>query len=943
MADDPNKKRKYGSAEGIAVEVTPGERQAGSAEGIATLASPDTAGPMSRTQAVGHGINSGAADIGLPVMGMTAGATFGSAVPVVGTAIGGLLGLGAGYFAGKLFRDLGDVPRPEELPEELRPFAYGGEVVGGGLAPAAAPFAAGTARFVDPASKALREGAKKLADPLLTRIKATAAGRASTSADDVLREAGAVAPGTRTGRFIDRVLDTAANSPRRTALVEGGSLTAAAAAEGTAEAVVPGETGIRVAAGLAGGILFPNPAVLLGLDAAANGLRRVMTRFSGEGQKSAAAVQLRAALEQVGEDPTELAKLAREADLPELNRTAAQLTGSRTIQEMERLLSRRNGKFGREAAQRADDSLASMRAMIGAMEATGDPQALREAAQIRTQYLTGLLTDQVDAAERQVRELALRIRPDSPEKMTELGRRAGELLDGALSRARAAEREIWSAKNIPKDATLTPNATLAESVRIRKEDLLPVERLPPLAEAMLQRISKAKTPVTVREMLIFRSRMLDEARTASAAGDQSKARVFGHLAESALEDLGGVPGVEAARDYSRTLNDVFTRSFAGDALASNSRGGSRIPPETLMRRATAGGREITALRLAELERAVQMGSPEAANELTGIMESTMRYAAGQLVDPQTGLVNPRQLAKFQRDNAQILERFPELAENLRTTQSASEFLGRVAKRNNATISRIERQSAAARVAGSENPALEIARILGSATPQQQLAQLARTARTSEAPDVALAGLRSAMLDEAFHRAGGDSGNFSFTAYRRALEQPRRAGQPSPIAMMRTNGVLDGATEKRLMRIMAEAEKVEAAMRATSNIDDFMAEASALGDLVMRVAGSRAMAATGASKGVGGASIIMAGAGSRYAQHIFNKVPMNRLQDILIEAAGNPKFLAELLEKPASQSQKIALSRRIHAYLWSAGLREPEEFMKPLGEAVDVEGLPEMPQ
>src|SRR5690606_35505997 len=128
-----------------------------------------------------------------------------------------------------------------------------------------------------------------------------------------------------------------------------------------------------------------------------------------------------------------------------------------------------------------------------------------------------------------------------------------------------------------------PTKLLAEAVRIATEDLLPTERLPRTAEAYLRRLGfqRGKQPgdrlrvrsaasATVRELLILRSRMLDEARSAAANSDDAGARVPGRLAEAALDDLTGVPGNDEARAFSQTLHDNFTSSFVGDVLATDS-------------------------------------------------------------------------------------------------------------------------------------------------------------------------------------------------------------------------------------------------------------------------------------------------------------------------------------------------------------------------------------
>src|SRR5690606_18436725 len=351
-----------------------------------------------------------------------------------------------------------------------------------------------------------------------------------------------------------------------------------------------------------------------------------------------------------------------EPDVEGARRTAAQLTGSPALQLLEAELGRRSPKFGREAASRAQESLEAMRLLIGRLAATGDPQALREAARLREDYyFKTVIQGRLAAAEKQAQEGAARIADDTPGARAELGRQLEGILSNALAQVRTAERQLW--QQIPRKTPVQPTKLLAEAVRIATEDLLPTERLPRTAEAYLRRLGfqRGKKPddrlrvrsgasATVGELLIFRSRMLDEARSAAANSDYAGARVLGRLAEAALDDLSGVPGTDEARAFSRTLHDNFTRSFVGDVLATDSAGAARIPPEVLVKRATAGPAEVVNLRLEEIERAVRMGSPEAADELLNVQRRVLRLAASEIVDPNTGQASGPRLGRFLRAN-----------------------------------------------------------------------------------------------------------------------------------------------------------------------------------------------------------------------------------------------------------------------------------------------------
>src|SRR5690606_6021200 len=601
--------------------------------------------------------------------------------------------------------------------------------------------------------------------------------------------------------------------------------------------------------GVVGGVFSPGSTSFTVTGLLSDAYSRARATLSTAGQTNRAAAELHALLVETGEDPVALAKALREPDVEGARRTAAQLTGSPALQLLEAELGRRSPKFGREAASRAQESLEAIRLLIGRLAATGDPQALREAAQLREDYyFKTVIQGRLAAAEKQAQEAAARIADDTPGARAELGRQLERILSNALTQVRTAERQLW--QQIPRNTPVQPTKLLSEAVRIATEDLLPTERLPRIAEAYLRRLGfqRGKTPgdklrvrsgtsaATVGELLIFRSRMLDEARSAAANGDYAGARVLGRLAEAALDDLSGVPGTDEARAFSRALHDNFTRSFVGDVLATDSTGAARIPPEVLVKRATAGPAEVVNLRLEEIERAVRMGSPEAADELLNVQRRVLRLAASEIVDPNTGQASGPRLGRFLRANEAWLNRFPEIREILRNVESANALLRATQESTDQAARAIRRDAAFARIAGAENPVRAVGGILTGPAPVQQFGQLARLAHAQG--DDAVEGLRSATLRYAFDRAGGAEGVFSFTSFRKALMEPPRPGQPSALDLMRRTDVIDADTASRLSRLLDEADRVESALRTQPQLQGLLAQDNLMLDFALRVIGSR---------------------------------------------------------------------------------------------------------
>src|SRR5690606_35733197 len=261
----------------------------------------------------------------MPVLG-----GIGGAIITGGNPLGAGLGIAAGEAFKRAYRATMDVPTADEMPPELRPFFVGGEILGGSPVPGMAPLAAG-------------------------------AGRTGV-------------------RFVDRIIESAQRRTGAFTAAEASAATGSAVGAGLASDIFKGSPGAELAGGLIGGVFSPGSASFMVTGLLSDAYSRVRSMLSTAGRTNRAAAELHALLAETGEDPVALAKALRGPDVEGARRTAAQLTGSPGLQLLEAELGRRSPQFGREAASRAQESLEAMRLLIGRLAATGDPQALREAA-----------------------------------------------------------------------------------------------------------------------------------------------------------------------------------------------------------------------------------------------------------------------------------------------------------------------------------------------------------------------------------------------------------------------------------------------------------------------------------------------------------------------------------------------------------------------------------
>lgn len=865
------------------------------------------------------------------VMGAELGALGGPFAPFTipaGAAIGGV----AGFMAGKGLREAAsEIPLPsgtrtlttpsvEAMRPELRPFGFAGEVLGTGAPIVAAPL--------------------------------------------IAARAGARLPPSMVGSFINRIIGSAATAPGTFVAAEAAGLSGSAGAAAVAESFAPGETGKRIAAEIAGGLFSPIRLITSATKGSLDIAKAAFETMTTAGKETRAAKFLINAVTESGEDPAALAKILSE---PGLELTAGQKSGSPALIAVESMLRQKSAKFGSDAAKLAEEGLASIRAMMVALRQTGDPQALVAAAKMRGQYFRTLLAGRLGAAEAEATEAAAKITKDTPRARAELSKVAQNSVDEALKDARKAESELWQA--IPRETPADAKNVIDAHDAIRAE-LLPEETIPDVVEGFVARMKGEELPSDLSEetrnliqevfgeaparvadelptnsgeLLRLRTRMLARARDAAATpGGGNDARIFGQIAEAALDDLSDIGAraggaLDEARAFSRELHDTFTRTFAGTATGTTRTGAARIPPELILRRALGTGREAGELRLREIEDATRflsnrgLDSPEAAQNIDVMLdaqERLLRLAADESVS-ETGRVSTAKLSKFLKDNESLLDRFPEVRADIKRALSMEGRLADVQSLTTGATRVINQKAAFAKIAKVENPVDAVAAAVRGNNPVADLIGMVKVAKRGGAE--AVEGLKGAVFDHVLRQAGDDFGKL-----RGALLDPIRPGQPSIAELMRRAGVMTKQDIDRATKLIEEADNITDALARGAALDDVLEAPDALFDLVLRVVGARA-GAQGAVGAASGSSLVAAQRGSQFFRNVFGKLPVQRVTDVLIEAAKDPRFTALLLRSAPTQADKITLSRQIHAYMLQAGLfnSRGEDVLSP-GEEVSTE-------
>lgn len=468
--------------------------------------------------------------------------------------------------------------------------------------------------------------------------------------------------------------------------------------------------------------------------------------------------------------------------------------------------------------------------------------------------------------------------------------------------------------------------------------------------------------IGVDELVNYRSTLLKMAREASSRGEMGNADFYGALAEGMLKDLNTLdnPLFAQARQYSKALNDVFTRTFAKTASITGDTtraGAERLAPELLVTRAFGTNADVTAQRMEQIEDAVKFmrtryddavkqfgkNSQQAKNlkpmadladtQVVSIQDAQNRVlrllaadAVTTVYDQAKGTyvqkLNTAKLTKFAQENAPMLEKLG-IMDDLRDAAHASNLLTQVANQNSAINKAVKNQAAFSQVLAVESPSRAIADALASKFPVKNVTNIAKLAKAGGSDS--MDGMKSALYDYAYTRAGGNSGKFNIQAYEDALFKPIAQNQPSLVNIMRASGLMSLTEVKDLRRLINPMVKIETAVKNNVPLDDVIQGADAVTDLALRVIGSHI--GTAAAPG-GPGSLIAASAGSKAVRQIFDNLPNATVRQILENAVKDPQAMAILLEKGRTQKQQIDIANRLLNYLGSMGVSVGKSAVTP---------------
>lgn len=856
------------------------------------------------------------------MLGAGAGAPLGPAGALVGGVVGGV----GGYLAGEMAGESLGLRAPEQMDPSVRPGGYFGQSLGGAVPVMGAPYAAAVSGY--------RFGESMV------------------------------------GRFLNQIVNTAKTRPVAFGVSEVTGAVSGASGAGTSEIVAPGRSDIRVNAEIAAAVINPTRLTLSAYTAAKGVATKAMQSISPAARETAAAKTLSDILAVTGEDPTAIARILRQQGVLEKDAlTAAQKSGSMALGAVESYLSKVNQQFGAESAEKARNGLDVIRGQIILLTGTGDPQALAAAAQLRGLYVRTVLSGKVDQAKAEALRTAGNISKNTTADRERLSIAARDALEKSITESRAVEKELWNAVDTRRPVEVTNlRQTLNETVdelyaEAKDKDTLVraskfIDRVTSVTPGQfdydpstysVREMGEQVVGTTMKEMKALRSDLLDDAREAVVAGNMGKARIYSNLAEAVMDDIDGAfkgagdSTYDEARTFTRELNDVFSRSFAGKVVAEG-RYGDRVAPEILLRKALATGKEVGALQLQELEEATRFlpakgfSDDSAYRTMLDAQERIFRLAAADSLDPVTGRASPERIAKFVKDNPTLLKRFPEVKADLMAAVKSEARIGALENRAKGVETLMSKQGAFASLLGASgndpsvraNVALKAAeRVLVSGDQETDLVKLINTAKGGGTgkggrivirPEEAVDGLRASLFNTILNKSRNTrDGVLNIDQVKNYLFTPTSVGKKSLVQVMQEQGVLKPEEVTGIRKLFDAASNIQRSQKPGTAVDVKGNVLDVAMATLSRMVGSGVAGASARAVGSSSPSLIVHGAGARLAEEAMTKLPVQSVNKVLTEAMLDPEKMALLLNKADTPEKAAFQARQIHAWFVQSAL------------------------
>ena len=341
----------------------------------------------------------------------------------------------------------------------------------------------------------------------------------------------------------------------------------------------------------------------------------------------------------------------------------------------------------------------------------GDPSYTRQSLKAQQEELKRALAILLKNAQTLTRNKVKIFLDDGVElSMDEASALAQDSLDGILKVARGQESDLYKA--IPERVQFlldTPHLELQQLLKRRgksskpgdlpsyitkafgswrqltKEEILALKKknLPIPKGKRVWEVGNLGKKTNSIELTELRSRMLEDAKIAAAAGRKNKARILNRMAESIRHSFSQTPTnaskeaahkIALANQFSNDLNSTFFNGKIAPLLAKSRRGGSKIDPEDFLGAAIGkkAGRKRAAMIKALHDEPAKFAKP---GKLRAALENWIKSEFREKFVKDGQLVDPEGAARYMDEQRETLEMFPKIGDDLQSVVDSGDAAG----------------------------------------------------------------------------------------------------------------------------------------------------------------------------------------------------------------------------------------------------------------------------
>jgi len=404
----------------------------------------------------------------------------------------------------------------------------------------------------------------------------------------------------------------------------------------------------------------------------------------------------------------------------------------------------------------------------------------------------------------------------------------------------------------------------------------------------------SKNP-TLKEAKILKTRVGREIaeERAKDVPNQNKLRILGDLQETIFDTLSEFsPAYKKAVGYSRSINDSYSKGKVGKLLGFKRSGEQRVPADGTLEFMFSGSKRDVRQGLAQLAES----SPSAIEDVkSGVRAMFIAQAA-----PDGGVVNATNAQRFLRNNAHILDQFPdvksEILQSIDTQRVVDEFMG--ANVGNA-LSTLQKEKAATALYLANSPEKAMSGLLTAKSDAGQGALMREllTTTSQDATGAANRGLKAAYQQMLLRHAEIPD-NVEVLSGKKMLRllNDTKAGAKelyTPMELGRLNRI---ATELRAIEIRNATKAAKGGIISDTP--------NKILSIISGTIAARAGAAAG--KGSSGASLRTASIFTKEWNNFMGKLTNDGAEALIIAAVEDPKVMRMLMETATDTTTKEAV-------------------------------------